>query len=116
MTEPVRRVLVTGASGFVGRQAVASLLRKGFSVHGTTLRGSPSPANGVIWHRADLLEAAERRRLAQTVRASHLLHLAWYVEHGKFWTSAENDRWVGASVDLWLEGLDGGERVLLRNG
>ena len=46
------------------------------------------------------------------MRPSHLLHLAWYVEHGAFWTSPENERWLAASLVL----LDHfyGERVVVR--
>jgi len=43
---------------------------------------------------------------------SHLLHLAWYVEAGKFYNSSKNYRWVQASLDLLLNFLEyGGKRV-----
>src|SRR5205823_13981481 len=40
-------------------------------------------------------------RPARSVRPSHLLHLAWETEHGHFWTSPENLRWVEAALHLW---------------
>jgi nucleoside-diphosphate-sugar epimerase len=95
-----RTVLITGASGFVGRPALAALLSRGFRVHAASRRVPPQIATGIAWHSADLLDAAQRRALIELVRPSHLLHLAWYVEHGRFWTAPENDAWVAASHDL----------------
>ena len=34
------------------------------------------------------------------VRPESLLHLAWYAEHGRYWTSVENVRWVEATLRL----------------
>ncbi|HTN26032.1 MAG TPA: NAD(P)-dependent oxidoreductase [Solirubrobacteraceae bacterium] len=95
------RVLVTGATGFVGRRALPALVRRGYEVHAVA-RG-PAPADApaeTVWHAADLLDAAARRSLVRTVAASHLLHLAWYAEPGAFWDARENAAWVAATVDL----------------
>jgi nucleoside-diphosphate-sugar epimerase len=54
----------------------------------------------VRWHQADLLEPTAAAALLGSVRPTHLLHLAWYAEHGEFWTSPENERWADASVRL----------------
>ncbi|WP_349264119.1 NAD-dependent epimerase/dehydratase family protein, partial [Longimicrobium sp.] len=48
------RVLVTGGGGFVGRQALPLLAERGHEVHALTSRGRDD-ADGVRWHRADLL-------------------------------------------------------------
>jgi nucleoside-diphosphate-sugar epimerase len=34
------------------------------------------------------------------LRPTHLLHLAWYAEHGKFWDAGENLDWLAASLRL----------------
>jgi nucleoside-diphosphate-sugar epimerase len=48
------------------------------------------------------------------VQPSHLLHLAWYAEPGAFWSSAENLRWVEASLRLLRSFADhGGRRAVL---
>jgi len=36
----------------------------------------------------------------ESIRPSYLLHLAWFVEAGKYWLSGENFRWVEASLTL----------------
>jgi len=110
------RVLVTGASGFVGRRALEPLLASGFEVHAAG-RGTGAPADtpgDVTWHRADLLDAAARRALVEGVGASHLLHLAWYAEPGLFWAARENADWVAATIGLLDEfAQSGGTRATL---
>jgi nucleoside-diphosphate-sugar epimerase len=108
-----RRVLLTGATGFVGRHAGAALARRGFEVHAVARAPGPA-AEGVAWHAADLLDGDAARRLVDRIRPTHLLHLAWYVEHGKFWHSPENLRWVAASLELVRAFRQaGGERAVL---
>lgn len=75
--------------------------------------GTP-PIQSINFHTADLLNFRDTSELMGNVRPSHLLHLAWYVEHGKFWSSLENFRWVEASLHLlqtFREG--GGQRVTI---
>jgi len=96
-----RRVLVTGASGFIGRHALEPLLRHDFEVHAVArgLRPPDAPPE-VHWHRADLLSDDARDTLLAQLAPSHLLHLAWYAEPGRFWTSSENLRWAAATIAL----------------
>jgi nucleoside-diphosphate-sugar epimerase len=51
-------------------------------------------------HSADLHDERSVRRLVAEIQPSHLLHLAWYTEHGAFWNSDENLRWVSSSLNL----------------
>ena len=111
MTGP-RRVLVTGASGFIGRHVLGPLVRRGFEVHAITSRDTPPPQApvDVTWHRADLLKLGEQSELLAAIAPTHLLHLAWYAEHGRFWTSTENLRWAAATIALVQAFADGGGR------
>jgi len=110
----VTRVLVTGASGFVGRRALAALRGRGLEVHAVARRPPGEGSPGVGWHAADLLQDGARRALLERVGATHLLHLAWYAEPGAFWAARENAPWVAASVRLVEEFADaGGERAVL---
>jgi len=83
-----RRVLVTGAGGFIGRHVLEPLRARGFEV--------VAPRRAEI----DLLAPDGPRRAIERARPTHLLHLAWYAGHGRFWTSEENVRWVEASLAL----------------
>lgn len=101
--EPVtpRRILITGATGFIGTHAVAAAVERGHEVHGLARHHPRHPVRGVEYHSVDLLDEPEKaRHLLTAVRPSHLLHLAWYAEPGLYWTSPLNFRWVAASLEL----------------
>ena len=112
---PGRRVLVTGAGGFIGRRSLGPLKAAGFEVHAVLsprggdsgdsggARGAVKPEglpDGVSVHRADLLNAREIDALADAVRATHLLHFAWIATPGEYTASADNYRWLAASTHL----------------
>ena len=94
-------VLVTGAGGFIGRHCLPRLAAAGYEIHAVTTRAAPEPKRGLAWHRADLFDAPGVRALVRKVSPSHLLHLAWVTEPGKYWTSPENERWLEASRRLF---------------
>jgi nucleoside-diphosphate-sugar epimerase len=109
----VRRVLVTGATGCVGRHAVPALAARGWDVHAVASSQAPYEAPGVTWHRADLLDRAQVEDTVRAAGASHLLHLAWYVAPGRWASAPENLEWVEASLALLRPFRDaGGERIV----
>lgn len=90
------KVLVTGASGFLGRHALASLARHGIETVAVGRRAIPG-------HEAvacDLLMEKDLGARLADLGATHLLHLAWYTEPGRYWASPLNLRWLEASVRL----------------
>ncbi|HXH34717.1 MAG TPA: NAD(P)-dependent oxidoreductase [Plantibacter sp.] len=111
----MKRILLTGGTGFIGRHAIAPLLARGFEVHALSRgRDSGEAGESVVWHDLDLRDAQATGAVVHEIGASHLLHLAWYAEHGKFWDSPENLDWVAASALLVRAFREaGGERAVL---
>lgn len=92
------KVLVTGATGLVGRQTLAPLLAAGHEVHGLSRHAGRRA--GVRWHDIDLLDAAARAGAVASIRADALLHLAWQTDVATVYDDVANDRWRDASIDL----------------
>jgi nucleoside-diphosphate-sugar epimerase len=110
----MKRILVTGATGFIGRHALPALIKRGFEVHAVSHLAAAQPEDGVRWHQADLLDPVEVRRLVGEAGASHLLHFAWYAVPKDYRTSSENLRWVQATIELVRAFHEyGGERAVL---
>jgi nucleoside-diphosphate-sugar epimerase len=111
----VKLVLVTGATGFIGRYVLAALEEasdsSGFELHALSRRAPDSPdeksPGNAVWHRTDLLSPGSDRIVKQ-IGATHLLHLAWVTERGTYWTSEENFAWLVASERLLRSFRDGG--------
>ena len=109
------RVLVTGASGFIGRHSLPALIERGYEVHAVAREARTVPVTaGVTTHACDLFDDRATAALVERVRPSHLLHFAWYAVPGRFWTAPENLDWVAASLRLVraFAGV-GGRRVVV---
>jgi len=96
----VKRVLVTGGTGFIGRWALDPLVARGFDVHAVSSRPPRTTQPSVQWHEGNLLASGEPSRLIAAVRPTHLLHFAWSAPPGLFWTTPENVDWVAATLAL----------------
>ena len=109
------RVLLTGGSGFIGSRAIAPLLAAGYEVHAL---GAPRPATAdrprSLARSSTCSTTARRADAVAEIAAEQLLHLAWFTEHGRFWSAPENLDWVAASLRLLRAFAEaGGRRAVL---
>ncbi len=113
----MKRVLLTGASGFIGRHTIPFLIKNDYEVHAvfnTAKVVDIKEDKNLFWHKCDLLDYEKQKRLLSEIKPTHLLHFAWYAVPGKYWTSPENFRWVQASLDLLMNFVEnGGNRAVL---
>jgi len=111
----MKTVLLTGATGYIGQFAIRPLLAKGYAVHAVTSKSFGfENTDNLFWHQTNLLDTEETKILMETVRPTHLLHFAWYLEHGKNWNAVENLDWLQASLHLAKEfARNGGKRMVV---
>jgi len=99
------KVLLTGAAGFIGSHVARHLLAGGDEVFAVVR------PQGHAWRLADiqaslhLVECDLRDSRATEVcvarvRPDLCIHLAWYVEPGRYLETPENLEWVRASLSL----------------
>jgi nucleoside-diphosphate-sugar epimerase len=91
------KVLITGAGGFIGKACLEVLDQAGAEI---IVLGRSRPNTHHTFIAWNLLASDELLSLMNTVRPTHLLHLAWYAEHGKFWESPINFEWIAATQKL----------------
>jgi GDP-4-dehydro-6-deoxy-D-mannose reductase len=84
------RLLVTGASGFIGRNLVAFAVANGHEVVGTylasqELKARDLPGKGVTWEQLDMDDRAQVDRIVEKVRPEGVFHLAAQAYAKKAW-------------------------------
>ena len=111
------KVLLTGASGFLGQYVLRRLQQSAIPVVAVGRHrpgGLPESSCAAIFIPADLLATGDFAALVRQADASHLLHLAWVTEHGRYWSSPQNFRWVDASTRLVQAFCEaGGQQVVV---
>lgn len=112
----MKKVLLTGASGFIGRHCIKKLVARDYEVHAVSREAQLTDSREVYWHKADLLDLSCIPGLIADIRPTHLLHLAWHVAPG-VWASTGGDkylRWVQSSLELLIRFTEcAGERAVM---
>jgi nucleoside-diphosphate-sugar epimerase len=73
-------------------------------------RNAGAELPGVRWHRVDLHHSGDVRLLLRELRPAVLVHCAWYVEHGRFWSAPDNRVWLDVSFELAMRFFETGGR------
>lgn len=99
------RLLLTGGSGFIGRAALRQAVERGWEVV-VAGRSRPDVAGEFDFVQTDLLRGGAGTALIDSVRPTHLLHLAWNATPGVYWTTLENLDWVASTLQLYRAFLE----------
>jgi len=107
------KVLVTGASGFIGSQITRALLASGHAVRaserpGTNRERLADDAGRIEWVTADVFGEAGVDRAALCAGTDLVVHSAWYAVPGKYLEAPENLACVAGTVALMHALADAG--------
>lgn len=111
----IKKVLLTGATGFIGKHIILPLQSRGFEIHAVTSKQCPESLNSnLTWHQIDLMHKSSIVDLIKSHQFSHLCHFAWEATPGKYWTSLTNLDWIEASIHLARTFIQhGGKRIVV---
>lgn len=98
----MKKVLLTGGGGFIGKHAIVPLVEKNYEI---------LPPNS---QELNLLDKEQTISYIKFHKPSHLLHLAWDVTPSKYLHNPNNYDWLNSSKEL-LNAFreNGGERVVV---
>lgn len=94
------RILITGASGFIGRALIdCRVWHSGSELHAVTRDTSKEPlSEHATWHECSLLEKQPVDALFAKLRPEVLIHLAWCADHGTYWKDPANFDWLCSNL------------------
>lgn len=106
-----RTVLLTGATGLIGKETLTPLLKHGFKVYALTIDDA-NPNVDVNWIRTNLFDFNEVDKCIQALRPSHLLNMAWATT-GDYLTNDINYAFLSAGINLVRSFVrNGGHRLV----
>jgi nucleoside-diphosphate-sugar epimerase len=94
------RILVTGASGFIGRALIKRLIsERNYELHAVA-RNIPQGALSmhITWHECNLFDEQSVGLLFASLRPDVLIQLAWCADHGSYWKDPTNFDWLSANL------------------
>lgn len=100
----MKRVVVTGATGFVGRSVVEAFLGCTEDIKIFCLYKGASPAlddRRFVWIECDLEDISTHQQLMNEIKPTHCIHLAWYVPPKEFWHASKNIDWIYVSAKFF---------------
>jgi nucleoside-diphosphate-sugar epimerase len=94
------RLLVTGASGLIGRHVVELAAKQEIAVIASARRRPPELADGIEFAAADLSNESEAAAVVRSVQPTHIIHTAWVTRPSTYWEDPVNLAWVAATRSL----------------
>ena len=111
MPSESKTLLLTGATGLIGKELAEPLLAAGFDVHAITIDRT-NPDNGIHWIPGSLFDEAFLRDTIASLRPTHLLNMAWATT-GDYLTSDVNYSFLAAGIHLARHfAANGGRRAV----
>lgn len=94
-----KKVLITGGTGFIGKNVVNELLKRGYEVHSLVYPPFAEEEKGLFQYEMNLMDTNTVSEFLQKNSFENLIHLAWYVGP-KCHVHNCNIDWVVATLNL----------------
>ncbi|MDR0646750.1 MAG: NAD-dependent epimerase/dehydratase family protein, partial [Elusimicrobiota bacterium] len=91
-----KKVILTGASGLIGKESIEPLKNAGFGVYALTIDKN-NPDNGVNWIYCNIFDTEKVEKVFKSVKPKYLLHFAWAATND-YLTSTINFAFQNASL------------------
>ena len=111
----MKKVLITGSTGFIGSQVTAELLRRGYEVHALVYPPFAPEQKNLVQHEMNLMDSKAINEFLSEHKFESLIHLAWYVGP-KCHVHNLNMDWVIASLNLLQSFANNGGKTFLGAG
>lgn len=85
----LRRLLVAGGTGFIGRHICYAALAEGYQVAALSLHPPTVPLSGVCYLRADLADIESLRRALDNAAFDYVINVGGYVDHRAYWAGGQ---------------------------
>lgn len=97
----MKKLLITGATGFLGRNLMQRIDRRQYEVYALG-RTRPESVDEGHFHACDWMkpDMQEVSGFLEEIRADALMMLAWDVGTQSYWESFANHRWADVSIQL----------------
>ena len=106
-----KKVLVTGATGLIGKELIVPLKERGFDIYALTIDKN-NPDNGVNWIPCNIFNQTEVQKICSEIKAQYLLNMAWCTT-GDYLSSQINYDFLSAGINLLKSFAEnGGKRIV----
>lgn len=95
----MKRILLTGATGFIGRNVASELIKRGYTVYAPSTSMSLPETEGLIQIKLNLFDKDAVEKFLEENKFKNLIHLAWYTG-AKCHSSDLNLDWTALSLNL----------------
>ena len=107
------RILLFGASGFIGRNCLLALSKHDCQVHAVSRQAITSKTDRIVWHKADLARPVELEEVFAASRPTYVIHAAWDVSSESYWNAAANLICASVSGHILSQAIKYGVKRLL---
>lgn len=110
-----KKVLITGGTGFIGRNVVNELINRGYEVHSLVFPPFAPEREGLVQYEMNLMDSDAVAKFLKEHRFENLIHLAWYVGP-KCHIADLNMDWTIATLNLLKSFKENGGKKFLGAG